>query len=62
MGRIKMTQSLEEGASDADIAFETVVENKDTKIDIFNKLDKLCPERTLLARGNKKSRVQGQSV
>jgi 3-hydroxybutyryl-CoA dehydrogenase len=49
MGRIKMTQSLEEGASDADIAFETVVENKDTKIDIFNKLDKLCPERTLLA-------------
>lgn len=49
MGRIKMTQSLEEGADDADIAFETVVENKDTKIDIFEKLDKLCPPRTLLA-------------
>jgi len=49
MGRIKMTQSLEEGAADADVAFETVVENKDTKIDIFNKLDKLCPPRTLLA-------------
>jgi 3-hydroxybutyryl-CoA dehydrogenase len=49
MGRIKMTQSLEEGAADSDIAFETVVENKDTKIDIFNKLDKLCPPRTLLA-------------
>jgi 3-hydroxybutyryl-CoA dehydrogenase len=49
MGRIKMTQSLEEGAADADVAFETVVENKDTKIDIFNKLDALCPERTLLA-------------
>jgi 3-hydroxybutyryl-CoA dehydrogenase len=49
MGRIKMTQSLEEGAADADIAFETVVENKDTKIDIFNKLDALCPARTLLA-------------
>ena len=31
MGRISMSQSLEEGASDADIAFETVVENKDTK-------------------------------
>jgi 3-hydroxybutyryl-CoA dehydrogenase len=49
MGRIKMTQSLEEGATEADIAFETVVENKDTKIDIFNKLDSLCPARTLLA-------------
>lgn len=49
MGRIKMTQSLEEGAADADVAFETVVENKDTKIDIFNKLDALCPARTLLA-------------
>jgi 3-hydroxybutyryl-CoA dehydrogenase len=49
MGRIKMTQSLEEGAADSDIAFETVVENKDTKIDIFNKLDKLCPPRTILA-------------
>lgn len=49
MGRIKMTQSLEEGAADADIAFETVVENKETKIDMFDKLDKLCPARTLLA-------------
>jgi 3-hydroxybutyryl-CoA dehydrogenase len=47
--RIKMTQSLEEGAADADVAFETVVENKDIKIDIFNRLDKLCPSRTLLA-------------
>jgi 3-hydroxybutyryl-CoA dehydrogenase len=49
MGRISMTQSLEEGAADADIAFETVVENKDAKIDIFDKLDRFCPERTLIA-------------
>ncbi len=49
MGRIKMTQSLEEGAAEADMAFETVVENKDIKIDIFEKLDKLCPERALIA-------------
>jgi len=46
---IKMTQSLEEGAHDADIAFETVVESKQAKIEIFDKLDKLCPPRTLLA-------------
>ena len=48
LSRIKMTQSLEEGAAGADIAFETVVETKDAKMDIFGKLDKLCPQRTLL--------------
>lgn len=47
--RIKMTQSLEEVASDADIAFETVVENEVEKKDIFAKLDALCPPKTLLA-------------
>ena len=45
MGRIKMTQSLEEGAKDADIAFETILETKDAKIDMFDKLDKLCPAK-----------------
>ncbi len=47
--RIRLTQSLEEGARDADVAFETVVERREDKIDIFDKLDKLCPPRTLLA-------------
>jgi len=28
IGRIKMTQSLEEGAKDVDVAFETVTENR----------------------------------
>ncbi len=49
IGHIKMTQSLEEGGRDADIAFETVVEKREDKIDIFDKLDKLCPPKTLLA-------------
>jgi 3-hydroxybutyryl-CoA dehydrogenase len=48
-GRIKMTRSLEEGARDADIAFETIVENRESKIEVFNQLDKLCPSKTLLA-------------
>jgi 3-hydroxyacyl-CoA dehydrogenase len=48
-GRIKMTRSLEEGARNADIAFETVVENREAKIEVFNQLDKLCPSKTLLA-------------
>jgi len=47
--RINFTQSLEEAAADSDIAFETVVETREAKIDIFEKLDKLCPPRTLLA-------------
>ncbi len=49
IGRINFTQSLEDGARDADIAFETVVEKREDKIDIFDKLDKLCPPKTLLA-------------
>jgi 3-hydroxyacyl-CoA dehydrogenase len=49
IARIKMTRSLEEGARNADIAFETVVENREAKIDVFNQLDKLCPSKTLLA-------------
>lgn len=48
LGRIKMTQSLEEGAENADIGYETILETKDAKIDIFAKLDKLCPKRALL--------------
>ena len=49
IARIKMTRSLEEGARHADIAFETVVENREAKIEVFNQLDKLCPSKTLLA-------------
>lgn len=48
LGRIKMTQSLEEGAENADISYETILETKDAKIDIFQKLDRLCPKRALL--------------
>lgn len=48
MGRIVPAQSLEEGATDADLAIETVVENKEAKNDIFRRLDAVCPPRTLL--------------
>jgi 3-hydroxybutyryl-CoA dehydrogenase len=49
LGRIKYTTKLEEVASNADVAIETIVENKDAKKAIFALLDKLCPPRTLLA-------------
>jgi 3-hydroxybutyryl-CoA dehydrogenase len=49
MSRITYTTSLEEAAKDADLAFETVAEDKQAKIDTFASLDKLCPPHTLLA-------------
>lgn len=49
IARISVTTSLEEAAHEADIAFETVIENKDEKKEVFSQLDKHCPARTILA-------------
>lgn len=49
ISRITLTQSMEEGANDADFALETATEDPDVKKDIFAQLDKYCPPRTLLA-------------
>jgi 3-hydroxybutyryl-CoA dehydrogenase len=49
IGRIKTTTSIEEAARDADLAFETMAEDKDSKIEVFAQLDKYCPPRALLA-------------
>jgi 3-hydroxybutyryl-CoA dehydrogenase len=43
------TISLEEGASDADIAIEAVFEDVTTKKEVFKQLDTHCPPRALLA-------------
>jgi 3-hydroxybutyryl-CoA dehydrogenase len=43
------TTSLEEGASDADIAIEAVFEDVATKEEVFKQLDTYCPPRALLA-------------
>lgn len=47
--KITYTNSMEDAAIDADIAFETVKEDKQSKIDTFAQLDRLCPPHTLLA-------------
>ena len=47
--RITTCTSIEEAAQDVDIAFETMVENKEAKIMVFEELDKHCPPRTLIA-------------
>jgi 3-hydroxybutyryl-CoA dehydrogenase len=49
IGRITSTTSIEEAARDADIAFETMAEDKEAKKAVFAQLDKYCPPRTLLA-------------
>jgi 3-hydroxybutyryl-CoA dehydrogenase len=49
ISRIVTTTSIEEAAKDADIAFETMAEDKDAKKKVFSQLDAYCPPRTLLA-------------
>lgn len=43
LGRITSTTSIEEASRDADIAFETMAEDKEAKKEIFAQLDKYCP-------------------
>ena len=47
--RMIFTNSLAEAASDADFAFETVIEKQEVKREIFDELDRICPPRTILA-------------
>jgi 3-hydroxybutyryl-CoA dehydrogenase len=49
IARIHPTLSLEEAAKDADLAIECIIENKDAKIDLFKKMDTICPSKTILA-------------
>jgi 3-hydroxybutyryl-CoA dehydrogenase len=48
LGRIKKTTNIED-AKDAQIVIEAVFENLDVKLDIFKKLDAVCPPETILA-------------
>lgn len=46
---IKYTVDFQETARNADVVIEAVLENIDLKIDIFKRLDEICPSHTLLA-------------
>jgi 3-hydroxybutyryl-CoA dehydrogenase len=48
MERLKVTTDLAD-AADADFVFEAIIENLEAKRDLFSKLDKICPEHTILA-------------
>lgn len=46
---IQYTTSLEEAGKDADLVIEAVLEKMDLKIEVFKKLDEICPAHTVLA-------------
>ncbi|MFJ8260411.1 3-hydroxyacyl-CoA dehydrogenase [Rummeliibacillus sp. NPDC094406] len=46
---LEFTTDLESAASDSDIVIEAVFELMELKIEIFKKLDKICPQHTILA-------------
>jgi 3-hydroxybutyryl-CoA dehydrogenase len=48
LGRIKGSIDFA-GAEDVDFVFEAVIEDLDTKKEVFSELDKLCPSRTIFA-------------
>ena len=47
--RISPTESLEEAVKEADLVIEAVPEEMELKLEIFGRLDELCPERAVLA-------------
>lgn len=49
LARIGTYTDMAEAVKDADIVIEAATENIDLKIKIFQELDKLCPERCILA-------------
>lgn len=49
IAQIQYTTSLEEVGRDADLVIEAVLEDMALKIDVFQKLDAICPAHTILA-------------
>ncbi len=49
MERIHLVTSLEESARDADLAVEAIYEDYEAKGKLFERLETLCPSRTILA-------------
>jgi 3-hydroxybutyryl-CoA dehydrogenase len=49
LGKIKTYTDMGEAVKEADIVVEAATENIDLKVKIFQQLDALCPERTILA-------------
>jgi 3-hydroxybutyryl-CoA dehydrogenase len=48
LARIKTTQSVEEAGKDADFVIESIAEKMAAKKALYEELDAICPERTIL--------------
>ena len=48
LGRLRTTLDLD-GAAEADVVIEAIVENLQAKKDLFSELDRICPPGTILA-------------
>ena len=48
LNRLQITTVIEEAAADADLVVEVVLEDLELKQRIFQQLDNICPERTIL--------------
>ncbi len=49
LANIKTFTQLAEGVKEADLVVEAATENAEIKLNIFRELDKICPEKTILA-------------
>jgi len=49
LGRIEPCVSLEEAAGDADLVIEAVTEDREAKRALYEQLDRICPERAVIA-------------
>ena len=48
-GLVRMSTNLAEVVGDADLVIESIYEDIDAKTELFAQLDKMCPDRTILA-------------
>jgi len=48
LSRIKGTSDIKKSASNADVVIEAIIEDMTIKKNLFSKLDKICPDRTIL--------------
>ncbi|MDI6878673.1 MAG: 3-hydroxyacyl-CoA dehydrogenase [Desulfitobacteriaceae bacterium] len=49
LAQLALTDNFENAVADADLVIEVVPEDLQLKLEVFAKLDKLCPEHTILA-------------
>ncbi len=56
--RIRATTRLEDLAA-TDFVIEAIAENEEAKIELFKKLDKVCPPEVIFASNTRRSRSRG---